>query len=398
MAVLTTALESSFRGRFGGAGEARIALAPGRVNLIGEHTDYNDGWVLPMAIERYVGLAYRPRPDCRIVAHARAFEETVELDLVSPAGDCEASWKAYVAGMAWTMVAAGLELTGIDCVIDGDVPLGAGLASSAALEMATARALCDAADIDWSPRRMARLGQEAETRWVGVACGVMDQLTSACGQPGSALLLDCRSRRTEPVPLPDEAAVVVMDTGARRTLAGSAYNERRASCQRAVRGLRRLDPEVAALRDVDRKLLEAARDSLDDLTFRRALHVVEENLRPVAMAAALRDGDLELAGRLMNDSHGSLRDLYEVSGPELDRMTGLARNHPACYGARLTGAGFGGCGVALVAADQAEIFAEDVRRSYVAESGLPAELFTCRAVGGARLHGNALGAAPAPKA
>ncbi len=361
-------------------------MAPGRVNLIGEHTDYNDGWVLPMAIDRYVRVAFRVRGDRRIRAHSVAFEETEEvvLDSLRPPGP--RGWISYVAGMAWAMADAGHEVRGIDCEIDGDLPLGSGLSSSAALEMATARALCAASGIPWEAEEMARLGQRAENRYVGVSCGLMDQLASATAEEGCALLLDCRTLAMESVPLPSSAKVVVMDTGAPRTLAGSAYNERRASCEDAVEVLRCLDPRVEALRDADLELLEAGRAQLGELGYRRAKHVIEESARPRAMAEALRDGKLSEAGRLMDDSHASLRDLYEVSCPELDRITDLARRHPACFGARLTGAGFGGCAVALVAASEAGAFARDVHRAYHAEFDLPSQVFACRPVAGARLR------------
>ncbi len=378
------ALRSRFAEVFG-SGSPGLAAAPGRVNLIGEHTDYNDGFVFPMAIDRSARLAFAGRPDRRLRAHSVAFSETRELTLqeIRPPGGAE--WIAYVAGVAWAMADAGLDVSGIDLVLDGDVPLGAGLSSSAAVEMVTARALCAVSGTPWEAVRMARLGQKAENRYVGVGCGLMDQLASAACQEGSALLLDCRSLETQAVPIPAAARVVVMDTGARRSLAGSAYNERRASCEAAVLALRRRHPEVRALRDVDEATLLAARQELDPVALKRARHVVVENRRPVRMAEALRAGDLAAAGRLMNDSHASLRDLYEVSSPELDRITELARRHPACYGARLTGAGFGGCAVALVKADQADEFSSQVHRAYRAEVDLQSDFFVTAPSAGARL-------------
>ena len=362
-----------------------MAVAPGRINLIGEHTDYNDGWVFPMAIDRHVWIAFGKRSDSRIRAHSEAFNETREValdDLDSVRG---ADWFSYVAGMAWAMASAGIELAGVDMVVDGNVPVGSGLSSSAALEMATARALCEASGIGWHPTKMARLGQKAENEFVGVNCGVMDQMASAASLPDCALLLDCRSLETEAVPFPEEVTIVVMDTGSRRSLAASTYNDRRASCDRAVEILRSVQPGIRALRDVDRDHLESARSLMDNITFRRAAHVVEENLRPLALAKALNEKSFELAGHLMNASHASLRDLYGVSGKELNLMTDLARHHPACFGARLTGAGFGGCAVALVAAEAADAFIEEVHASYIAQVDLPSELFACSPVGGARL-------------
>ncbi len=363
----------------------RVSVAPGRVNLIGEHTDYNDGFVLPMAIGRAAVLAFRPRGDRLLRGHSVAYDETreVSLDTLSPPGGTD--WISYVAGVAWAFSTEGLPTRGLDFVVDGDVPIGAGLSSSAAVEMATARAMAAAAGVDWDPVRMAKLGQRAENRYVGVNSGIMDQFASGACQEGSALLLDCRSLETQSVPVPPRAAVVVMDTGARRELAGSAYNDRRAACERVVAELRRSDPSVRALRDVNLDQLEAARGRLNPADFKRASHVVPENRRPLEMAEALRRDDLALAGRLMNDSHFSLRDLYEVSCEELDLVTELARRQPSCYGARMTGAGFGGCAVALVDASAVAPFMAAVLPAYKATIDLPAALYPCRPEAGARL-------------
>jgi galactokinase len=374
--------------RFGESfpGEApRVAVAPGRVNLIGEHTDYNDGFVLPMAIARQAVVAFRPRADGVLRAHAIAYGETKEAATSSLAVPGGHDWFAYVAGVVWAFASQGLPVCGLDVVVDGDVPIGAGLSSSAALEMATARALCAATGTPWDPVRMAKLGQTAENRYVGMNCGIMDQFASAACEAGNALLLDCRSLETQAVPVPGGLAVVVMDTGARRTLAGSAYNERRASCERVVAEIARTKPAVTALRDVSANDLEAAKPGLDETDAKRASHVVAEIARPAALAAALGDGDLVKAGRLMKDSHVSLRDLYEVSCEELDLITGLARRQPSCYGARMTGAGFGGCGIALVDAGDVEAFCEEVLFGYKATFDLPAALYPCRPVAGAHL-------------
>ena len=363
----------------------KIAVAPGRVNLIGEHTDYNDGFVLPMAIGRAVVVAFRPRDDRVLRGHSVAFDETKEMDLDSlatPGGD---DWLSYVAGVAWAFAGEGLEAPGLDVVVDGDVPLGAGLSSSAALEMATARALATAGGLDWDPIRMAKLGQKAENQYVGMNCGIMDQFASAVSLAGHAVLLDCRSLETRPVPVPERTTVVVMDTGARRSLAGSAYNDRRAACERVVAHLRTLDSSVRALRDASLDLLESAEGDLDPTDLKRARHVVPENERPVLMADALQTGELTRAGQLMNNSHASLRDLYGVSCEELDRMTEIARDQPSCFGARMTGAGFGGCAVALVEADSTRAFCETVLSSYKKSYDLPAALYPCRPMAGARV-------------
>lgn len=378
-----------FRAEFGTAVGPRIAVAPGRVNLIGEHTDYNEGWVLPMAIDRRVGVAFAPREDRILRAHSLIFDETCELciDELQPPGGSE--WFSYVTGVAWAMMSSGLDVSGADLVIDGDLPLGSGLSSSSALVMATALALCEASEVPWSPVDAALLGQRVERDWVGVKGGVMDQFTATMGREGHALLLDCRSLKHTLVPIPDDVVVVIMDTGAPRTLAGSAYNERSSSCAAAVEALRAADPGIRALRDVDLGFLEAERGRLDESTYLRARHVITENARPPAMADALAKSDLETAGRLMDESHFSLRDLYEVSSVELDLFTELARRHPACFGARLTGAGFGGCSIALVSSDGAEDFMGETHSRYRSRVDLPSEVFACRAESGARLLDNA---------
>ena len=378
-------LRSRFRDLFGASELPPVAAAPGRVNLIGEHTDYNDGWVLPMAIDRHVWAAFAPRQDRTLRAHSAIFVETREVHFDEIDSVRGTNWFAYIAGVVWAAVQVGHDVTGMDLVVDGDLPPGSGLSSSAALEMATARALCEISGIPWQPKEMARIGQRAENEFVGVNCGLMDQIASAAAESGCALLLDCRSLDIATVPFPDEARIVVMDTGAPRTLAGSAYNARRASCDRAVEILQQRNPGVEALRDVSREDLAAVRVQLDAETYARACHVVEENQRPGTLARALQEKDLAMAGRLMNDSHTSLRDLYEASSRELDLITDLARQHPACFGARLTGAGFGGSAIALVTAEDAETFTEEVYSAYVAQLDLPSKFFVCQPAGGAHL-------------
>ena len=363
----------------------RLAVAPARVNLIGEHTDYNDGFVLPMAIGRTAVVAFRPRTDGVLRAHSVAFSQTRQAGTATLAAPGGSDWFAYVAGVFWAFASEGLPVSGMDLVADGDVPIGAGLASSAALEMAAARALAAATGAEWDAAVMARLGQRAENRYVGMSCGIMDQLASAACREGHALLVDCRSLETQPVAVPDTAAVVVMDTGARRALAASAYNERRAACERVVAEIVRTNPGTRALRDVSPAELEAARPRLDPVDAKRASHVVAEMSRPAALADAFARGDLPAAGRLMNASHRSLRELYEVSCEELDLVTSLARRQASCYGARMTGAGFGGCAIALVDARDVASFCDEVLYGYRATYDLDAALYPCRPVAGARL-------------
>jgi len=359
-----------------------VALAPGRVNLIGEHVDYNDGWVLPLAIDRHVAVALAPRHDRKLVAHAATLQQSAEISLDDLHAAGRPRWSGVVAGVAWALREAGIEVGGAELLIDADLPQGAGLSSSAALELALARAFVHAAGATWEPLPMALACVAAERRFTGVPCGVMDQVASACGVAGHALLLDCRSLAITPVPLPEAAAWVVMDSGVHRALADGAYAERRASCERALAVLRTLQPGLAALRDADEALLHRARPALDDATFRRASHVLAELPRPAQLVAALARGDLPAAGRLLNDSQRSLAELYAVSCPELDALTALARTLPGCHGARLTGAGFGGCAIALVQRSLLPDFLAGLAAQQPAQAGtFPA--FEARASGGA---------------
>jgi galactokinase len=381
---LAASVRERFASVFGGAPDG-IAIAPGRVNLIGEHTDYNDGFVLPMAIERGLAVGYRPRADGVLRVHSLARDETRELTLRGLAPVASPQWVDYVAGVAWVLAGAGHSVGGADLAIGSDLPMGAGLSSSAALEVAVARSLCAAYGTAWNALAFAKLCQRAENEYVGMACGVMDQFASAASRVGRALLLDCRSLEVQAIPLPAHVAVVVMDTGVRRSLAASAYNDRRASCEKAVELLRPVWPSLRALRDVTPDMLQAERGRLDERTWKRAAHVVAENVRPLAAADALRHADVDTAGALMNDSHASLRDLYEVSCDELDFMVERAVAQPGCHGARMTGAGFGGCAVALVDSAAGESFARAVEAEYRRRFDLPAHCFACRPAEGAHL-------------
>jgi galactokinase len=280
--------------------------------------------------------------------------------------------------VAWSLVDAGASLRGWEGVAAGDVPLGAGLSSSAALELATARVFAATSDLPWDAARMALLAQRAENRWVGVNCGIMDQLISAAGVAGHALLIDCRSLATRAVVVPRDVAVVVLDTATRRGLVDSEYNERRERCEAAARYF-----GVTALRDVNDAMFDARASGLDDVTRRRARHVIGENARTEAAAAALEQGDVETVGRLMDESHASLRDDFAVSRHELDVMVTIAREHDGCLGARMTGAGFGGCAVALVRRDAADSFAIETARRYERATGLVPAVYVCAASAGA---------------
>ncbi len=369
-------LSGEFERRFG-ALPAFVVRAPGRVNLIGEHTDYNAGFVLPMAIDRAVWIALRPANGLGVRAHSLDFAGTAEFAL-DGLSNTQAGWAEYLKGVAWSLSEAGYPLRGWEGVVAGDVPVGAGLSSSAALEMATTRAFWAVSGWEWEPAHMALLSQRAENRWVGVNCGIMDQMISACGRADHALLIDCRSLETEPVPLPSQSVVVVLDTGTRRGLADSAYNERRARCEAAARFF-----AVPALRDVTLEEFAARSSELDAETRRRARHVVTENARTLEACEAMRRGDAARMGCLMNASHVSLRDDFEVSSTGLNIMVECAQGQPSCYGARMTGGGFGGCAVALVEAQAADEFAAEVGARYQAVTAIAPAVYVCAATNGA---------------
>ncbi|MCL4255697.1 MAG: galactokinase, partial [Anaerolineae bacterium] len=325
-----------------------IVRAPGRVNLIGEHTDYNDGFVLPMAIEYAIWIALRPREDRQVRVTALDFDATIQLDLDSLSKNAT-SPAEYIKGVAWALMEDGFNLTGWEGVMKGDIPIGAGLSSSAALELAIARAFYEVSEFEWNPNQMALLAQKAENDWVGMKCGIMDQMISANGKADHALLIDCRSLETRLAPLPPNTRVVVMDTMTRRELVESLYNERRQQCETAAKLL-----GVPALRDVSSAMLKANAKKLDPVILKRATHIVSENERTLEAVEVMLAGDAKRLGTLMYQSHMSLRDYFEVTKmpnrpfDALDIMVQRARKHPTCYGARMTGAGFGGCAVALI--------------------------------------------------
>ncbi|HET7221045.1 MAG TPA: galactokinase [Vicinamibacterales bacterium] len=387
---LIQTVRQNFAERFRAA-PASVAVAPGRINLIGEHTDYNDGFVLPMAIDRYVAIAFSPRHDRTLRVFSSTFQqvreislETLERRLAEPARRSgRGGWFGYIAGVAWAMLGAGQRVAGADMAIAGDLPVGAGLSSSAALEIAVSRVLSDVAGGDWDPRTAARLAQRAEHEFAGVACGIMDQLSVAAARERHALLLDCRSLDWRDVPIPPAARILVFDSGMPRALAASAYNDRRAACDRVVAAMRKRHSWVHALRDADDALLAEVAGELDAVDVRRAAHVIAENRRPLEMATAFEAGDLGRAGRLMMHSHASLRDLYEVSSPELDALVDLALEQPGCTGARLTGAGFGGCAIALVEAGSVERVMSSVEAGYEQRMGRTTTAFVCEASAGA---------------
>jgi galactokinase len=376
---LASVVAREFEVRFG-AQPNFIARAPGRVNLIGDHTDYNDGFVLPMAIDRATWIAARPRADRRVVLHSLDFETSASFEL----GDSnrrDGEWSEYVRGVAWAIQHSGREIgQGWEGVSAGNVPVGAGLSSSASFELAVARVFAAVAGIPWEPAFMARAAQRAENDWVGVNCGIMDQLISAAGIAGHALLIDCRSLASRAVPIPASCTVVVLDTATRRGLVDSEYNERRAQCDAAARFF-----DVPSLRDVSEQSFEALSQRLDPVIRRRARHVVTENARTISAATALECGNLESVGRSMAASHASLRDDFEVSRRELDLVVKIAEHEDACFGARMTGAGFGGCAVAIVESAGIDQFTRDVARDYEKRAGLSPSVYVCAASEGATL-------------
>ena len=361
-----------------GSHPAFIVRAPGRVNLIGEHTDYNDGFVFPMAIDRAAFIALRPRDDKRVFAISLDMDDRRQFALDDLRRPTDVAWIDYLIGVAWSLSDRGYALRGWEGVISGDVPIGSGLSSSAALELATARAFYCVSDFDWDAASIALACQRAENNWLGVNCGIMDQLISAAGIEDRALLIDCRSLETVSAPLPAGTAVVILDTNTRRGLVDSHYNQRREQCESAARHF-----GFAALRDIDVDAFERRAGELDPLTRKRARHVITENQRALLARDAMIAGDAVALGQLMIESHISLRDDFEVSSPALDAIVDCANADASCYGARMTGAGFGGCAVALAGAESAASFAERVSDCYLEATGMQPTLYVARASGGA---------------
>ncbi|MFN8380652.1 MAG: galactokinase [Anaerolineales bacterium] len=356
-----------------------IVRAPGRVNLIGEHTDYNDGFVLPMAIDRAVWLALRPRDDrtVRIFSLDLEVESAFELDTLTKGND----WIEYPKSIAYELIKAGHNICGFDAVMTGDVPRGAGLSSSAAVELAIARAFAAVSGLAWDASKMAKLSQKAENEWVGVNCGIMDQMASAACKEGHALFLDCRSLEIQHAPLPKGVSVVILDTSTRRGLVDSAYNERRSQCEEAARWF-----GVKALRDVSvEEFNKSSKEGLNELAAKRAKHIVTENARVLEAIEVMKAGNVKRLGELFNASHDSLRDDFEVTNDALNVMVDCAREQKGCYGGRMTGAGFGGCAVALVNEANATEFVSAVSEAYKERSNMEAAVYVCKPSEGASL-------------
>ncbi len=375
-------IEGAFEKVFGAAPEV-VVRAPGRVNLIGEHTDYNDGFVLPAAIDRFIEFAGRRRADRTVRVHSTDFQDSAEFSLDDIQKDSEHRWSNYLRGVSKFLESDGHQLTGADIVFGGNVPRESGLSSSAAVEVAATTFWQRLMGLKLDPVYVIKLSRRAENEFVGVPCGIMDQFISALGRAEHALFLDCRDLSYRHVPLRGDVKVVVCNTGIKRALAQSEYEVRLRQCNQAVAQLKTVGLAIKNLRDVDPEDLDTASDALSEILLRRARHVVTENARVLEAVKVLEEGDLERFGELMNASHESLRDDYEVSCKELDVLVELAWKQPGTLGARMTGAGFGGCTVNLVRADATEAFAQAVSRGYQESLSLNAEIYVCQASDGA---------------
>lgn len=364
--------------------ESRVFRAPGRVNLIGEHTDYNDGFVMPVAIGFSTWVAVAPRADRTLSVFSENFQEEVSFDLDHPAPQPRRHWSDYVRGVAWALEQSGYQLKGAQLQIRGDVPIGAGLSSSASIEVATAYALLSYSGFEVQRVELAQMCQRAENDFVGMRCGIMDQFISCHGEKGKALLLDCRSLEYRLLPLPENVRLVICNTMVKHELAAGEYNKRRAECEEGVCHLAQRLNGVSALRDVTMSQLESAGQDLPEVIYRRCRHVISENARVEQAAAALGRGDLDDFGRLMGESHRSLRDDYQVSCPELDLMVSFANSLPGTFGARMTGGGFGGCTVNLVSEEIVEEFKTQIANNYKETTGIPPEIYVCRSADGAK--------------
>ncbi|HSD46851.1 MAG TPA: galactokinase [Pyrinomonadaceae bacterium] len=357
--------------------------APGRVNLIGEHTDYNDGFVMPAAIDLSVFVRMWPREDRILEIHSENFGERVRFDLDQKDPSARKHWSDYPIGVAVMLERAGYRLRGAHLQIHGEVPLGSGLSSSAAVEIATACALTANSNLKIDGRELALLCQRAENEFVGAHVGIMDQFVVLFGEAQKALLLDCRSLEFQLLPLPDTVHLVICNTMVKHALASSAYNERRAQCEAGVEHLKRSLPHIKALRDVTIKELEEFGRDLPDVIYRRCRHVIAENARVLSAGEALEQQRLADFGELMIESHNSLRDDYEVSSRELDVMVELACRIDGVYGARMTGGGFGGCTINLVDVNSSERFARIMAEEYRQFTELQPDIYICDASRGA---------------
>jgi len=363
--------------------DPRVFRAPGRVNIIGEHTDYNDGFVFPAAIDLFTWVAIAPREDRRLVVRSENLGESVEFNLDSPAPMQAHHWSTYVLGIARVLEESGHRLRGASLLIRGEVPIGAGVSSSASLLVAAGFALLANSGLSMECRKLALHCRRAENEYVGAHVGIMDQLSSSCSLQGCALLLDCRSLEFRALPLHDDLRLVICNTMVRRELSSSAYNTRREECEEGVRILAQHIPGIRALRDVTIEQLELFRPALPEIVYRRCHHVVTEDDRVLTAAEALEVNDLGALRKAMAESHRSLRDDFEVSCKELDLLVQLAESAPGVHGARMTGAGFGGCTINLVHKDFVAPFRAMISTEYERRTGLKPDIYVCDAADGA---------------
>jgi galactokinase len=377
-------LSEAFQSRHGS--RPKIYRAPGRVNLIGEHTDYNEGFVMPAAIDSSTWVAIAPRWDRKLSVQSENFSETAELDLDQPATRGTGHWSDYPFGVAVKLEQFGHRLRGANLVVRGEVPIGSGLSSSAAIEVATGFALLDSNDVEIDRLELAKLCRQAENEFVGMRCGLMDQFISCFGQAGHALMLDCRLLDYKLLRLPESVKLVVCNTMVKHELAASEYNARRAECEEGVRVLAQKISSVRSLRDVTMNDLERFMSELPEVVYRRCRHVVSENHRVIEAATALTSGELAIFGKLMADSHKSLRDDYEVSCKELDLMVEAATTAGA-IGSRMTGGGFGGCTINLVNSNNVDQFKQSVASEYAQATGREPEIYVCTTAQGAERVG-----------
>ena len=357
----------------------RVFRAPGRVNLIGEHTDYNEGFVLPAAINREIQIAAAPRPDRRLHLSSSALEDEAEFDLDDQNPQPRKNWTDYCRGVVHILETGGYRLSGADLLIESDIPLGAGLSSSAALEVATALTLLSLSDYTLEPLALAKLCQKAENDFVGTRCGIMDQISACFGRSGHAMLIDCRSLEIEYIPLDESIfSTVVVNTMVRHELADSEYNQRRAECEAGVEKLGKILPGIKSLRDISADEFNEVKGKIPENIRARCRHVIFESKRTRTAAECLRLGDLPGMGLLMAESHRSLRDDYRVSCSELDLLVELAEKIGGVYGARMTGGGFGGCTVNLVENESVEEFSANIEDGYFRATRIRPEVYVCR--------------------
>ncbi|MFZ3215928.1 MAG: galactokinase [Candidatus Acidiferrales bacterium] len=373
-------LRAHFRELYGQ--EARTFRAPGRVNLIGEHTDYNDGFVMPVAMDLSTWVAAAPRDDSRVHIYSRNVGEHAEMDLRDLNLHALGHWSAYVCGVAASLRISGAEIGGANLLVEGNVPMGAGLSSSAAVEVATGYALLEIFGIARSPVELAKICQRAENEFAGARCGIMDQMIACCGRENYALLLDCRSLQYQLLGLFPDAQFVVCNSMVKHDHAASEYNARRADCETATRILAGQMSGVRALRDVAPADLERFAKLLPETAYRRSRHVIGENARVLEARGALERGDPESFGRLMSESHRSLKEDYEASSAELDLLVEIAGGIEGVYGARMTGGGFGGCTISLVRASAVAEFGAAIAREYQRATGRTPDIYIVRAADG----------------